>query len=207
MPRRWSAWVAGCCANWADPDRSAAALASTGLALVTGMLYGAYRMAFVDALSGLRNRRALDEAMDRLSGKYAIAMVDIDHFKSFNDTHGHAAGDLVLREVATVLRRRAGGAAYRYGGEEFCVLFEDIPLDTANDTLEKARGMIEAHAIKIRPIGNGGRPGKPKAVKVTVSIGVAERSNSRGTAKEVITAADKALYKAKGAGRNRVLKA
>ena len=194
-------------ATWHDLARALQCLVAAGLVIVLGLLYGAYRMAFVDALSGLRNRRALDEALDKLSGRYAIAMVDIDHFKSFNDTHGHAAGDVVLREVAARLRRSAGGAPYRYGGEEFCILFEDAAVERAEDQLEVVRAAIEARAIRIRPIGRDGKPGKPKDVKVTASIGVAERSDKRRTPKEVITAADKALYKAKGAGRNRVMRA
>lgn len=193
-------------AMWQDPSRALMALAASGSIIVIGLLYGAYRMAFVDALSGLRNRRALDEAMEKLSGRYAIAMVDIDHFKSFNDTHGHAAGDFVLREVAARLRRHAGGAPYRYGGEEFCIVFEDAAVDRADELLEAVRAAIEARAIRIRPIGRDGKPGKPKDVKVTASIGVADRSDKRKTPKEVITTADKALYKAKGAGRNRVMR-
>ena len=193
-------------ALWQDASRALMALAASGSIIVLGLLYGAYRMAFVDALSGLRNRRALDEAMEKLSGRYAIAMVDIDHFKSFNDTHGHAAGDVVLREVAARLRRHAGGAPYRYGGEEFCIVFEDAAVERADDLLEAVRAAIEARAIRIRPIGRDGKPGKPKDVKVTASIGVAERSDKRRVPKEVITAADKALYKAKGAGRNRVMR-
>ena len=193
-------------ALWQDASRALMALAASGSIIVLGLLHGAYRMAFVDALSGLRNRRALDEAMEKLSGRYAIAMVDIDHFKSFNDTHGHAAGDVVLREVAARLRRHAGGSPYRYGGEEFCIVFEDAAVDRADDLLEAVRAAIEARAIRIRPIGRDGKPGKPKDVKVTASVGVAERSDKRKTPKEVITAADKALYKAKGAGRNRVMR-
>ena len=193
-------------AAWGDATRALQCLAAMGFVIVFGLLYGAYRMAFVDALSNLRNRRALDEALEKLSGRYAIAMVDIDHFKSFNDTHGHAAGDVVLREVAARLRRHAVGAPYRYGGEEFCIVFEDAAVERADELLEAMRAAIEARAIRIRPIGRDGKPGKPKDVKVTASIGVAERSDKRKTPKDVITAADKALYKAKGAGRNRVMR-
>ena len=85
-------------------------------------------------------------------------------------------------------------------------MFEDAAVDRADDLLEAVRAAIEARAIRIRPIGRDGKPGKPKDVKVTASVGVAERSDKRKTPKEVITAADKALYKAKGAGRNRVMR-
>lgn len=210
----WPEWVAciALCggaltlATLQRPERSVAVMVATSAWIVFGLLYGAYRMAFVDALSGLRNRRALDEALEKLSGNFAIAMVDIDHFKSFNDSHGHAAGDVVLRDVAARLRRR-GASPYRYGGEEFCVVFEDDAVASAADWLEAARAAIESRAIRIRPIGRDGKPGKPRDVKVTASIGFAERSDKRRSPQEVLTAADKALYKAKAAGRNRVQRA
>jgi GGDEF domain-containing protein len=104
-------------------DAVRTSLALAGLCSLGAVLYASYRMAFVDALSGLPNRRALDETLARLSGEYAIAMVDIDHFKQFNDSHGHDAGDRVLQAVAQQLRRTHSGRAFRYGGEEFCLLF------------------------------------------------------------------------------------
>jgi diguanylate cyclase (GGDEF)-like protein len=182
-------------------------VAAAGLALL-GIAYTGYRMAFLDTLSGLPNRRALDETLSRLSGGFALAMVDIDHFKVFNDTHGHEAGDRVLREVARLLARHAGGRAFRYGGEEFCVTYAGQGAADAQQGLDAARAAIEACQIELPP-----KPGKPAArgkarrtrVSVTVSGGCAERGSQRRSAAEVLKSADQALYKAKAKGRNRVL--
>ncbi|AVP95709.1 hypothetical protein C7S18_00210 [Ahniella affigens] len=171
------------------------------------VLVGSYRMAFVDGLTGLPNRRALDETLDRLSGTFAIAMVDVDHFKQFNDTHGHAAGDVVLREVAALLHKQSRGKAFRYGGEEFCLLYVDGQVDHAMDGCESARTALESKPIRVRSPNAQGKPGKPKDVKVTASLGLAQRTEKRKQPREVLQAADKALYKAKGQGRNRVVQA
>ena len=93
-----------------DAEHARRALALAGAGGLLTVLYASYRMAFVDALSGLPNRRALDETLARLTGDYALAMVDVDHFKSFNDTHGHDAGDTVLRVEIT--DRVAPGVVY-----------------------------------------------------------------------------------------------
>lgn len=94
------------------------------LMLVAAVAHEAYQMAFRDELTGLPGRRALNERLQRLGREYVIAMVDVDHFKKFNDTHGHDVGDQVLRLVASQLRKVGGGGkAYRYGGEEFTLLF------------------------------------------------------------------------------------
>lgn len=91
--------------------------------LGVGVVYSSWRLAFLDALTGLPNRRALDETLARLSGDYALAMVDVDHFKQFNDKHGHDAGDRVLAAVARSLAQTRTAQAFRFGGEEFCLLF------------------------------------------------------------------------------------
>jgi diguanylate cyclase (GGDEF)-like protein len=192
-----------------DAARFAFALAGAG-ALST-ILYASYRMAFVDALAGLPNRRALDEALARLSGDYALAMVDVDHFKQFNDTHGHDAGDRVLQFVAQQLRGTRGAGAYRYGGEEFCLLFTGARVQTAKHSCEEARERIEQMRVRVRSTPSKPRRGEaakrndPSEVKVTVSIGLAERSAELRAAADVLKAADTALYKAKAKGRNRVV--
>ena len=193
-------------------DGREAALAATGALGIAAVVYASYRMAFIDALTGLPNRRALDEALMRLSGHYALAMVDVDHFKQFNDTYGHDAGDVVLREVARTLRRRAPAAAYRYGGEEFCLVFEGARAARARDGCEHAREAIEAQPIAIprtprRAKPKGARREKPGEVKVTISVGCAVRGGERRSASEVLKAADQALYRAKAKGRNRVVAA
>lgn len=181
--------------------------AAAGLALL-GIAYTGYRMAFLDTLSGLPNRRALDETLSRLSGSFALAMVDIDHFKAFNDTHGHEAGDKVLREVAQLLARHAGGRAFRYGGEEFCVTYAGQGATDAQQRLDAARAAIEACQIELPPKpGKSAMRGKARRaqVSVTVSGGCAERGTQRRSAAEVLKSADQALYRAKAKGRNRVL--
>jgi len=183
-----------------------------GFALLA-VLYASFRMAFVDTLSGLPNRRALDEALVRLSGNFAVAMIDIDHFKRFNDTHGHAAGDIVLRAVAAQLRSIRGGHAFRFGGEEFCVLFGAAGSRGANDACEAARRRVEQARVRIRSAPNPRR--RTQAVKrndaadvrVTISIGLAERDAIARTPEEVLKSADQALYRAKAGGRNTLVMA
>jgi len=186
---------------------AAFALAAAGIVAVLAVLYASYRMAFIDTLSGLPNRRALDEALARLSGDYAVAMIDIDHFKRFNDTHGHAAGDLVLRSVATQLRAIRGGRAFRFGGEEFCVLFGAAHVQAA-DACEAARRRVEQARVRIRSTPNPRRRTQAVRrndagdVRVTISIGLAGRDAAARSAGDVLKAADQALYRAKAGGRN-----
>ena len=190
---------------------AAVALSFAGASGVLAVLYASFRMAFVDTLSGLPNRRALDEALARLSGAYAVAMVDIDHFKRFNDTHGHAAGDLVLKAVARELRAIRGGHAFRFGGEEFCVLFGGSQSRAAAEALEAARKRVEQARVRIRSVPNPRR--RTQAVKrdqasdvrVTISIGLAERDAGTRSPADVLKIADQALYRAKGGGRNELV--
>jgi diguanylate cyclase (GGDEF)-like protein len=180
-----------------------------GIALIA-ILFASYRMAFVDGLAGLPNRRALDEALARLSGDYALAMVDVDHFKSFNDRHGHEAGDRVLRAIAEQLRMTRGANAYRYGGEEFCLLFTGSRVRHAKESCEELRANVADMRVAVRSGSSAKRPTtntrkSPGEVKVTISIGLSERSDALRTTNEVLKAADAALYKAKSGGRNRVV--
>jgi len=185
-----------------------AALTLAGVSALLAVLYASFRMAFVDALSGLPNRRALDEALARLSGNFAIAMIDIDHFKRFNDTHGHAAGDLVLKAIGPQLRAIRGGSAFRYGGEEFCILFSGTHCRGAAAALETARQQIEQARVRIRSAPPPRRRtqavkrNEASDVRVTISAGLAERDAAVRTPDEVLKAADQALYRAKGKGRN-----
>jgi diguanylate cyclase (GGDEF)-like protein len=172
-------------------------------------------MAFRDELTGLPGRRALNERMQRLGRNYVLAMTDVDHFKKFNDTHGHDVGDQVLRLVASKLSKVSGGGrAYRYGGEEFALVFAGKTIEECMPHLEVIRGVIAAYNIQLR---NPDRPqddlqGRQRragsaatSVSVTVSIGVCERLPEQRTPEEVLKAADQALYAAKGAGRNCVV--
>lgn len=173
------------------------------VALLAGLMESFHRLAFRDELTGLPSRRALNEMLAGAGSRYALALVDIDHFKRVNDRHGHDVGDQVLRMVAGRLTRVGrGGRAYRYGGEEFALHFPNRHAADVRPALEELRLAVAAapFTVRRRPLG----PGKPRALKVTVSVGVAERNGSLAAPEAVIKAADKALYRAKRGGRNRI---
>jgi diguanylate cyclase (GGDEF)-like protein len=143
-------------------------------------------------------------------------MGDVDHFKKFNDTYGHDVGDEVLRMVASKLDRvTGGGCSYRYGGEEFTILFPRADAAEALPHLEAVRAAIENAPFTLRSKNRPEtKPKKPssknagnKTVSVTISIGVAQRTDSRQSPEDVLKEADKALYKAKQKGRNQVFAA
>ena len=196
----------------AQPDRILY-ISTAGLILLVAVLESSYRMAYHDALTALPGRRALNEAIQRLAGEYSVALVDVDHFKRFNDRFGHDVGDQVLRMVASRLARVGGGGrAFRYGGEEFALLFPGKTVEECLPLLEELREAIYETRFtvrrRIRPRGrpSGGRGGgrRRTRVRITVSIGVAQKDEKQKTPEQVVQAADEALYKAKGAGRNRV---
>ncbi|MCW5620328.1 MAG: GGDEF domain-containing protein [Burkholderiales bacterium] len=178
--------------------------------LAVAVLQDTFRLAFRDELTGLPSRRALNERMLALGHHYAIAMVDVDHFKRFNDTHGHELGDHVLRMVAAKLERVGAGRAYRFGGEEFAIVFPGKHMREVWPHLEALREQISAHHLTLRAPerdpAKQGRPGErpPVSVGVTVSIGLAERGERLTTPADVLVAADGALYRAKHKGRNRI---
>jgi len=187
-------------------------LATAGLILVVAVIEASYLMAYRDSLTELPGRRALNEALPRLSGQFTVAMVDVDHFKRFNDRYGHDAGDHVLRLVAARLARApGGGTAYRYGGEEFALLFPGKGAEECVPYLEELRETVETSRFTMRRrFRPRSKPSAPKGRKtrepivITVSIGVAERNHRHATPDQVVLAADKALYRAKEGGRNRV---
>jgi len=187
---------------------------ANGLLMIVYIIQNSYSMAYLDELTEIPGRRAMREELMKLSGDYVVAMVDIDFFKKFNDKYGHDVGDEVLRMVAAKLDRVSGGGrAFRYGGEEFVIVFAGKDLAEALPHLEKLRENIAGSAFSIR--GKDRPKKKPETVKptrqvkkvsVTVSIGAAEKSLGREKAGDVLTSADQALYRAKNAGRNRVSK-
>jgi diguanylate cyclase (GGDEF)-like protein len=195
--------------------------AAAGAILVVAMLQESRRLAFNDELTGLPGRRALQEAMAGLGPRYALAMADVDHFKSFNDTHGHDIGDQVLKLVAARLAQvEGGGRAFRYGGEEFTVLFADATLEEAMPHLEEIRASVAAYRMavrgeqrpkekelgeKLRALGAEESQPPEKILSVTISIGAAAPGDG-ATPAQVLKAADEALYRAKKGGRNRVSK-
>ena len=186
-------------------------LANAGFVLVVAALETAYAMAYRDELTGLPARRALNQSLKQMGNSYTIAMIDVDQFKQFNDTHGHAAGDQVLRMVATCMRSIGGGRAFRYGGEEFAVLFPGKTVLESAPQLERLRESVAETAFMVRgparprrkPKSPGTRAGGAKRVVVTVSIGAAQSRDSHAPA-DVLKTADEALYRAKRRGRNRL---
>lgn len=203
-----AAWLA----LWRAPE-SAYFLGVGGLVLVLAVVENAFSLAFEDALTGLPGRRAFDEVLAQLGSRYALAMVDIDHFKKVNDRHGHEVGDQILRMVGRRLAAHAGGGrAFRYGGEEFVLSFAGKTTREVKPVLEEVRRSIERQSFTVRsadrprrkPPKGRGRGGPGKKLRITVSIGVADCSPQRSTPKDVLKAADQALYRAKRAGRNRV---
>lgn len=172
--------------------------ANAELALLANKLE---RMATTDELTGLANRR---ECLTRMADDWVVSvrrrqpfsclMLDLDHFKRVNDTYGHDTGDEVLKYVATVLRRaaRAGETVCRIGGEEFVVLCPLVALDEASKAAERLRAAVEAAPMSL---AQGRLP-------LTLSIGVAERTEEMQTHEDLLNAADVALYEAKRSGRN-----
>jgi diguanylate cyclase (GGDEF)-like protein len=196
---------------------SVAMCSAAALCLVWGLLRSSHAMAYRDELTGIPGRRALNERLKMLGGHFAIAMIDVDHFKRFNDTYGHDVGDEVLKLVASRIRKvRGGGTAYRYGGEEFCIVFPRRFIEDTVEPLELVREEIANYSMSIRdrnlrPVrareGNRRRGATrlgSNYVSVTISIGIAARNAEYPDAEAVVVAADKKLYQAKKAGRNRL---
>jgi diguanylate cyclase (GGDEF)-like protein len=157
------------------------------------------RLSVTDALTGLYNRRHLTGTLAnevqrsrRLRRTFAVLLIDVDHFKQYNDAHGHLAGDAALVKIAEILRKttRAVDSVARYGGEEFLVLLLETTLATAASVAERVRARVAAEGFE------GGQ--------VTVSIGAAEYPAHGDTPEELIASADAAMYKAKEGGRDRV---
>ena len=149
---------------------------------------------------------------EHLGGAYAIAMCDVDHFKKFNDSYGHDAGDQVLRKVAAKLSQVGGGGrAFRYGGEEFLIVFRGRSARQSEPFVESLRRAIAEEGFVLRDPDRPTRKQRPsgdqteasdRKVSISLSIGLAERSKRHSTPELVLDAADEALYHAKEAGRN-----
>lgn len=158
------------------------------------------RLSVTDALTGLYNRRHLMGTLAnevqrsrRLRRTFSVLLADVDHFKQYNDAHGHLAGDAVLVKVAEIFRKmtRAVDSVARYGGEEFVVMLIEAPVAVAATVAERIRARVAGEAF------DGG--------KMTVSIGAAEYPAHGDTPEELIASADAAMYRAKSEGRDRVL--
>jgi diguanylate cyclase (GGDEF)-like protein len=181
---------------------------AAGMILMLGVLEHGYDIAYLDELTGLPSRRAFNEALRLLRGRYAIAMCDVDLFKNLNDTYGHDVGDQVLKMIAGRLSNvRGGGRVFRHGGEEFAILFRR---HTAAEVLPVVESLREAVAeaeflfreSRQKPGADAQKTATGRAVKITISIGFADRSDGRPTPEIVLKAADEALYQAKASGRN-----
>ncbi|AZF43036.1 Two-component response regulator [Pseudomonas sp. R1-43-08] len=155
-----------------------------------------------DSLSGLLNHGAWKDHLEiefqrcrRGQAGAAIALIDIDHFKIINDTYGHVTGDIVLRQLSRVLRQnlRATDLAGRYGGDEFCVILPDMPLNRATEVMDALRDRFNALAYAQDP-----------TLRASLSIGLAPYLPSHADATSWLNDADQALYEAKSSGRNRV---
>ncbi|MCG9557613.1 diguanylate cyclase [Vibrio kanaloae] len=188
----------------------------SGTLIIIYVMSASHDMAFNDQLTNIPGRHALEVDMKHLGRKYSMAMVDIDHFKKFNDTYGHDIGDDVLKLVARVLKETTGGArAYRYGGEEFTIIFKGKYTEQVKEHLQALISEIQNYDITIRntherpddhEVGmkKRGKNSKPAdVVNVTVSIGLADSTTTRQP-EEVLKLADNALYKAKETGRNKL---
>src|SRR6184192_3385148 len=158
------------------------------------------RLSVTDGLTGLYNRRHLMGTLAnevqrsrRLRRAFSVLLADVDHFKQYNDTHGHLGGDAVLVKIAEILRQTTRGvdSVARYGGEEFLVMLIEAPIATAAAVGERLRARVAAEEF------SGGR--------VTVSVGAAEYPTHGETPEELIASADAAMYQAKGEGRDRVV--
>jgi len=187
------------------------ALEQVGLSIGNLKLRESLRQAAIrDVLTGLYNRRFFDESSQRelvralreqAKGGYAglaLMMIDIDHFKRFNDQHGHEVGDQVLREVAQVLQSHTRGndVAARYGGEEFTIVLADISDQLALERAQRVRQEVEQ--LVLHPSGKD-------VGTITISIGLSQFPTHGSTVEALLLAADKALYEAKSAGRNQVV--
>lgn len=162
-----------------------------------------YRLMTVDGLTDLHNKRFFDEAVEREASRarrydryFSMILFDIDHFKRVNDSHGHLAGDAVLRQLGSLVRSkvRRDDIPARTGGEEFSVIVPEVRLSGASALAEKLRREIETHAFRFEDL----------VIPITVSLGVAEWEPTNPDVADLVRRADDKLYEAKRAGRNRV---
>jgi len=164
------------------------------------------QLAITDGLTGLYNHRYFKEHLEqelyragRHHSEVSVVMIDIDHFKKFNDSYGHPAGDDLLRGIARLLREniRKIDIAARYGGEEFCLVLAETNKNSARVVAEKMRKLVESHHFE--------NPSSRENGLVTISLGVATFPNDANTMGDLIAIADKRLYNAKQWGRNQVV--
>jgi diguanylate cyclase (GGDEF)-like protein len=190
--------------GWTEYDY---ALLWVALAVLFTLTVDGYAMAFIDELTGIPGRRAMEFKLKTQGKQYFLAMADVDHFKQFNDSHGHQVGDDVLKMVANLLSKTTKADVYRYGGEEFVLIFSNSDSEDVSRYLEETRLQLEQYPLypknQQRSKSKKGKGSERKPLQITVSFGLARQKGSEPF-HEVISRADKALYKAKDKGRNRV---
>jgi len=186
---------------------------AAALLLLAGLVEGFHFLAFRDELTSLPTRRAFNETLLSCKAPTTVAIADIDHFKRVNDRYGHDVGDQVLKMVSSRLSRVGGGGrAFRYGGEEFALIFHGSKGESAKDELEELRAAISSTPFVLRgilrPISSSSSRNRskknPRPLRVTISIGFSEVREGDQSPVDAVTRADKALYKSKKGGRNRV---
>ena len=184
------------------------------LILIFHMVQQIYGMAFIDELTNLPSRKALNDRLKSLGRHYAICMLDVDHFSKVNNKHGHDTGDDVLKTIAKHLSRVSeGGKAYRYGGEEFAIVFANREPNIAAEAVDEIRKAVSKYRFTLRKtkrdssdssgITRRGTQPTKNTLKVTFSAGIAKRASGEKP-EEVMKRADELLYQAKEDGRNRV---
>lgn len=195
-------------------DYALLALLAASLCMLVALALQMLYLAYVDELTQLPQRRALLSHLRRLSRRGAVVMLDVDHFKKFNDTYGHDVGDQVLKLLGSIFAKASGFKAYRYGGEEFTFVFNHSDAQRIESTLETVRKQVADYPLQLRSAQRpktekkgqtkrGGQSGG-KRVRVTISLGCALRRTGESSA-DLIKRADSILYSAKKSGRNRVL--
>lgn len=162
-----------------------------------------YRLMTIDGLTQVHNKRYFEELLERevsrsvrYDRQFCVVMADIDHFKEINDTHGHLAGDAILRQIGRLLQNRVrrDDIVARMGGEEFAILLPEVDLENAQELAESIRSMIESTTFRF----------EQEVIPVTMSLGVAQWSEGMTSGEQLVKAADIKLYEAKNSGRNKV---
>lgn len=195
----------------ARPELAGWCMVAAALVILLSLAFQMLHLAYIDELTQLPQRRALLSHLNRLGRKSAVCMLDVDHFKKFNDTYGHDVGDQVLKLLGAILGEVKGVSAYRYGGEEFTLVFSHNNRELLEEKLEEVRQTVAEYPLVIRQpnrpnqaeLGKSqrGNTRTEKTVNVTISLGCCIKQKGEPPL-QLLKRADEALYAAKKAGRN-----